>query len=57
MRDCAAQTLETNFELAFEEGLQLNGDAPEKLAERLSRFATGAAYVEATAQAADGGKA
>ena len=57
VRDCAAQTLETNFELAFEEGLQLKGDAPKKLAERLSRFATAAAYVEATAQAAEGGEA
>ena len=57
VRDCAAQTLETNFELAFDEGLQLQGDAPEKLAERLSRFATGAAYVEATAQAAERGEA
>ncbi|MCY4011318.1 MAG: DUF499 domain-containing protein [Gammaproteobacteria bacterium] len=55
VRDCAAQTLETNFELAFEEGLQLKGDAPEKLAERLSRFATAAAYVQATAQAAEQG--
>ena len=52
VRDCAVQTLETNFELAFEEGLQLKSDAPEKLAERLSRFATAAAYVEATAEAA-----
>ena len=47
------QTLETHFELAFEKGLQLKGDAPEKLAERLSRFATAAAYVEASAQAAE----
>ena len=57
VRDCAAQTLETNFVLAFGEGLQLKGDAPTKLAERLSRFATAAAYVEATAEAAEGGDA
>ena len=53
VRDSAAHTLETHFELAFIGGLALKGDAPRKLAERLSRFATAAAYVEATAQAAE----
>ncbi len=52
VRDSSAHTLVTHFELAFDGGLALGGDAPEKLAERLSRFATAAAYVEATAQAA-----
>lgn len=51
LRDSAAHTLETHFELVFEGGLALGGNAPEKLSERLSRFATSAAYVEATAQA------
>ena len=55
VRDSATHTLETHFELVFEGGLALRGDAPEKLAERLSRFATSAAYVEATAEAAEGG--
>jgi hypothetical protein len=38
-------------EIAFAEGLGLNGDAPEKLTEQLTRFATGSAYVEAIAEA------
>ena len=54
VRDSAAHTLETHFELVFDGGLSLKGDAPEKLAERLSRFATSAAYVEATAEAGQG---
>ena len=54
VRDAAAQTLETHFELVFDGGLSLKGDAPEKVAERLSRFATSAAYVEATAEAGQG---
>ncbi len=54
VRDSAAHSLDTHFELVFEGGLVLDGDAPEKLAERLSRFATSAAYVEATADAGQG---
>ena len=54
VRDSAAHTLETRFDLVFEGGLALGGNAPEKLSERLSRFATSAAYVEATAQAMRG---
>ena len=54
VRDSATHTLETHFELVFDEGLSLTGDAPEKLAERLSRFATSDAYVEATAAAQQG---
>ncbi|TAK25717.1 MAG: DUF499 domain-containing protein [Myxococcaceae bacterium] len=38
------------FTLTFKGGLVLDGDAPEKLAEKLTRFATGAAYVEAHAE-------
>jgi hypothetical protein len=38
------------FELVFETGLSLSADAPEKLGERLGKFASGAAYVAATAQ-------
>ena len=52
LRDSATHTLETHFELVFDGGLALAGDAPEKLADRLSRFATSAAYVEATAETA-----
>ncbi len=54
VRDAANSTLETRFGLDFEGGLSLKGDAPEKLTERLSRFATSAAYVEATAESGHG---
>jgi hypothetical protein len=37
--------------LVFADGLPVAGDAPEKLAEKLTRFATGAAFVEASAEA------
>lgn len=39
------------FIFTFDPGLALTGDAPEKLAERLTKFASGAAYVTATAEA------
>jgi hypothetical protein len=39
------------FSIAFaEEGLPLTSDAPEKLAEHLTKFGTGAAYVAITAE-------
>ena len=57
VRDSAAHTLETHFEIVFTGGFLLGGDAPEKLADRLSRFATSAAYVEATAVAVGPGDA
>lgn len=38
------------FTLTFNGGLVLDGDGPEKLVEKLTRFATGAAYVEAHAE-------
>jgi hypothetical protein len=44
--------LTTTYLLTFPDGLSLEGDAPEKMAEKLSRFATGAAFVEAYAEAA-----
>ena len=43
--------LQTTYSLRFEEGLSLDGDAAEKLTERLARFATGAVFVEAQAEA------
>jgi len=49
MRAAKDKNLATAFELQFESGLPMNGDAPEKLSERLARFASGAAYVSATA--------
>ena len=48
LRAAEAKELELRFGLDFADGLQLNGDAPEKLTQRLSRFAGGAAYVSAT---------
>lgn len=54
VRDSDNHTLDTRFELVFDNGLSLQGDAPEEFAERLSRFATSAAYVEATAEAEQG---
>ena len=51
LRDASARTLQAGFELVFAEGLGMQGDAAEKLTERLCRFASGAAYVSATAEA------
>ena len=50
LRDASDRNLEAGFELTFQKGLPMEGDASEKLTERLSRFATGAAYVSATAE-------
>ena len=50
LRDGEARNLEVRFEFAFTEGLATRGDAAEKLTERLTRFASGAAYVSATAE-------
>ena len=51
LRDASSTDLKAGFELTFDDGLPMGGDAPEKLTERLSRFASGAAYVSATAEA------
>ena len=51
LRDATARDLQAEFELTFGDGLAMQGDAPEKLADRLARFASGAAYVSATATA------
>ena len=51
LRAAAATELRTAFALTFPDGLLLQGDAPEKLTERLCKFASGAAYVSATAEA------
>ena len=50
LRDASSTDLKAGFELTFEDGLPMEGDAAEKLTERLSRFASGAAYVSATAE-------
>jgi hypothetical protein len=43
--------VQATFILTFNPGLSLAGDAAEKLTERLAKFASGAAYVSATAEA------
>ncbi len=50
LRDASSKNLEAGFELTFVEGLSMQGDAAEKLTESLARFASGAAYVSATAE-------
>ena len=42
--------LQTSISFDFEGGLALDGDAPDKFIEKLTRFASAAAYVEATAE-------
>jgi hypothetical protein len=51
LRAAKEKTMQARFEIGFGEGLLLSGDAPEKLTEQLTRFATGSAYVEAVAEA------
>jgi len=50
LRDASSKNLEAGFQLTFAEGLSMDGDAAEKLTERLAKFASGAAYVSATAE-------
>ena len=49
LRAAAERDLQARFELAFADGLAMKGEAPEKLTERLAKFAGGAAHVSATA--------
>ena len=51
LRAAAATDLQAAFALTFPDGLPMQGDAAEKLTERLCKFASGAAYVSATAEA------
>ena len=53
LRAASTRNLEAGFELTFADGLSMTGDAAETFTERLSRFAGGAAYVSATAHAAE----
>jgi hypothetical protein len=57
LRAVSNKSLEATFELRFDGGLALVGDAPEKLADKLTRFGAGSAYVTASAQAATGAPA
>ena len=50
LRGATSTEIETTFELSFSDGLAMVGDAPETLADRLCRFANGAAHVSATVE-------
>jgi len=50
LRAAADRDVRVSFRIDFTEGLDLAGDEPEKLTERLSKFGTGAVYVAATAE-------
>jgi hypothetical protein len=50
LRAAADRDVTVSFRIDFTEGLDLAGDEPEKLTERLSKFGTGAVYVAATAE-------
>jgi hypothetical protein len=39
------QDLQAGYEIKFEQGLEMTGDAPERLAEKPSKYASGAAFV------------
>lgn len=51
LRAASESNLEITLSLTYAQGLDINSDEPEKLTEKLARFATGAAYVEAYAEA------
>lgn len=50
VRAAADKNLQAVIRLAFSEGLKLSEDEPEKIVERLTRFGTSAAFVEATVE-------
>jgi hypothetical protein len=50
LRAASEKTLNAEFELQFDGGLSVTTDAPERLADRLTRYASGAAYVTAMAE-------
>lgn len=51
LRAASETRVETAFTLTYASGLDLSADEPEKMTEKLARFATGAAFVEAYAEA------
>ncbi|MBV9249438.1 MAG: hypothetical protein JO227_09380, partial [Acetobacteraceae bacterium] len=53
LRAAKDKNVEVRFDLGFAAGLPMAGASAEKLTEQLTRFATGAAYVEATATVAE----
>jgi hypothetical protein len=57
LRAAAEKNVEATFELRFDSGLSMTNDAPERLGERLTRYAAGAAYVTASAETNTGADA
>jgi Protein of unknown function (DUF499) len=53
LRAAPEKSLDTTLLLTYSEGLDLSGKEPENLADKLTRFATGAVFVEAYAEAKD----
>ena len=53
LRAARDKSVEVRFDLSFAAGLPMAGDAAQTLTEQLTRFATGAAFVEATATVAE----
>jgi len=51
LRAASETHVEITFTLTYASGLDLNADEPAKMTEKLARFATGAAFVEAYAEA------
>jgi len=53
LRAASEASLDTTFELIYSNGLVLSSDEPEKITERLARFASSAVYIEASAEATE----
>jgi Protein of unknown function (DUF499) len=52
LRSAASTTMEAGFEIVFDSSLPMTEDYAEKFTERLTKFASGAAYVSASAEIA-----
>jgi len=50
IRASSERVVQIVLEFAFENGLKIDSDEPDRLIERLTKFGSGAAYVEATAE-------
>lgn len=52
LRAAKEKDVSISFAITFQDGLELAGDDPEKLADRLTKFGTGAVFVEAIVEGA-----
>ena len=50
LRAAVERNVSSDISLKFDDGLALDGDAPEKIIERLTKFGAAAAFVEVTAE-------